>query len=560
LLGEVVAFDEDAVAEAFEGGVGVVEAVGLRERGVADVAAAAHVPFAEVAGRVAGMLEGAGDAGGVGVEPVAHAEIGVGLARGEEGVDEVAGGILAGGDGDAGGRADGRGDVELGEEGALRGEAIDVGGGDVAVAGDAEVAEAEVVDEDEEDVGAAGGLGRRGGGRGGSGEGGGEEAAAGEHRDHRSAGGRVGDALGWCEDKVMPTWGAEWMATLVDERTKRTRQTMVSPTVDGLDVRTEEGEWRQWPWARVTQGVGSKSEVELRCDGESVRVADWTMIDSIHRIAPVTRGRLKSQAGKKLGQIAGLYVGAAVVGVAAAWLAIGWAGAWAVAAAPRSWEKKIGEAAIGQFAPSEKVCGDRDVYLAMQTVAGRLRATVPAEAGAFDIRVVDDPLVNAVTLPGGYIVVYRGLLRASDTPEELAGVLAHEMQHAVQRHSMKALGREAALWSVVAWVTGGADVGVGQLAGELAGLKMQREDELAADAGALEMLLAAQIDAGGFESFFEKLGRQEGSVPWLGQAVSTHPESQERLRRIRRWREARDYAAKPLLDGERWREVRVRCR
>jgi len=91
-------------------------------------------------------------------------------------------------------------------------------------------------------------------------------------------------------------------------------------------------------------------------------------------------------------------------------------------------------------------------------------------------------------------------------------------------------------------------------------LKMQREDELAADAGALEMLLAAQIDAGGFESFFEKLGRQEGSVPWLGQAVSTHPESQERLRRIRKWREARDYAAKPLFDGERWREVRVRCR
>lgn len=360
--------------------------------------------------------------------------------------------------------------------------------------------------------------------------------------------------------KVMPTWGAEWMATLVDERTRRTRQTMVSPTVEGLDVRTEEGEWRQWPWGRVTQGVGSKTEVELRCGGESVRVADWTMIDSIHRIAPVTRGRLKSQAGKKLGQIAALYVGAIVGGLAAAWLAIGWAGAWAAAAAPRSWEKKIGEAAIGQFAPSEKLCGDRDVYLAMQAIAGRLREGVPAEAGTFDIRVVDDPLVNAVTLPGGYIVVYRGLLRASDTPEELAGVLAHEMQHAVQRHSMKALGRQAALWSVVAWVTGGADVGVGQLAGELAGLKMQREDELSADAGALEMLLAAQIDAGGFESFFEKLGRQEGSVPWLGQAVSTHPESQERLRRIRRWREARDYAAKPLLDRERWREVRVRCR
>lgn len=358
----------------------------------------------------------------------------------------------------------------------------------------------------------------------------------------------------------MPTWGAEWTATITDLRTQRTRRTMVSPTVAGLDVQTDEGEWREWPWARVTQGAGSRQEVELICDGESVRVADWTMIDSIHRIAPVTRGRLKSQAGKKLGQIAALYAGATVGALVLAWWAMGWAGAWAAAAAPRSWEKKIGEAAVGQFAPAEKVCGDRDLYLAMQAIAGRLQATVPAEAGRFDIRVVDDPLVNAVTLPGGYIVVYRGLLRASDTPEELAGVLAHELQHAVQRHSMKALGRQAALWSVVAWVTGGADVGVGQLAGELAGLKMQREDELAADAGALAMLEAARIDAGGFAAFFEKLGRQEGSVPWLGQAVSTHPDSKERLERIRAWRAGREYAVQPLVDGERWREVRVRCR
>jgi len=358
----------------------------------------------------------------------------------------------------------------------------------------------------------------------------------------------------------MPTWGAEWTATLVDQRTKRERQTMVSPTIEGLDVQNAEGEWQRWPWPRVKQGAGTSNEVEFVCDGQSVRIADRTMIDSLHRIAPATKAQFKSPSNQKVGLVVAGYVGGIAAAGLLAWFAIGWIGSWAAMLAPRSWEKKIGDVAIREFAPEGSTCSDRDLYLAMQAISRRLSESLPAEQGPFDIRVVDQPVLNAVTLPGGYIVVYRGLLRSADTPEELAGVLAHEMQHAVQRHSMKALGREAALWMLIGLVTGGSDPVTARMGGALAGMKMQREDELEADDGALEMLRSARISAAGFLSFFEKLARNDTAVPWLDGALSTHPATVERIARVRAWQAARDYYSQPILETEHWRRVRVSCR
>ncbi|MEP7365930.1 MAG: M48 family metallopeptidase [Acidobacteriota bacterium] len=357
----------------------------------------------------------------------------------------------------------------------------------------------------------------------------------------------------------MPTWGAEWMATLTDLRTKRERQAMVSPTLEGLDVQGVEGEWQRWPWGRVQQGAGVKGAVEFICDGQSVRIADMTMIDSLHRIAPATKVQFKSPNSQKPGLVVAGYVAAIVAAGVVMWFAIGWVGSWAAMAAPRSWEKRLGEAGIKELAPEGSTCGGRDVYLAMQSIARRLSERLPAEQGTFDVRVVDQPVLNAMTLPGGYIVIYRGLLRSADTPEELAGVLAHEMQHAVMRHSMKALGRQAALWMLIGLITGG-DTAATQIAGSMAGLKMQRSDELDADEGALRMLDDARISSGGFLSFFEKMARSEGGAPWLAGAISTHPETAERISRVRAWRAAHDVPVQPVMDNDSWRRVRASCR
>ncbi len=48
--------------------------------------------------------------------------------------------------------------------------------------------------------------------------------------------------------------------------------------------------------------------------------------------------------------------------------------------------------------------------------------------------VVNDSMVNALAASGGYILVFRGLLERTRSPEELAGVLAHEFQQVLHRH------------------------------------------------------------------------------------------------------------------------------
>ena len=93
-----IAEREQARAEPLELGEGFVEAIFGDERGFADVALAAHVPFAEMAGGVAGVLEHAGEGRGPGVEPMGHAAGVVGGAVVQEGVDAPALRILTGGE------------------------------------------------------------------------------------------------------------------------------------------------------------------------------------------------------------------------------------------------------------------------------------------------------------------------------------------------------------------------------------------------------------------------------------------------------------------------------
>ena len=68
-----------------------------------------------------------------------------------------------------------------------------------------------------------------------------------------------------------------------------------------------------------------------------------------------------------------------------------------------------------------------------------LTKALPSNPYAFRVSVVDSPVVNAFAAPGGYIVIYKGLLKYTKSPEELAGVLAHEIEHVIHRHVTRML-------------------------------------------------------------------------------------------------------------------------
>lgn len=144
----------------------------------------------------------------------------------------------------------------------------------------------------------------------------------------------------------------------------------------------------------------------------------------------------------------------------------------------------------------------------------------------------DDPAINAFAIPGGIVVVNSGLVKASSSPEELAGVLAHEVQHVEQRHSLKGMVQNLGLAAIAHFALGDYSGSLpAQMATELADLKFSRDHERDADNKGFDTLLKADINPQGMVSMFEKLDQASGSAPPA--LLSSHPDTQERIAHLR---------------------------
>lgn len=82
---------------------------------------------------------------------------------------------------------------------------------------------------------------------------------------------------------------------------------------------------------------------------------------------------------------------------------------------------------------------DPEVNLALSSIVQRLSSGCPREDLSFRVRVINSPVINAYAASGGFIYVNSGLLDILESPDELAGVLAHEVAHVCQSHSIKTI-------------------------------------------------------------------------------------------------------------------------
>ncbi len=151
--------------------------------------------------------------------------------------------------------------------------------------------------------------------------------------------------------------------------------------------------------------------------------------------------------------------------------------------------------------------------------------------------IVNAEAVNAFAVPGGYIYVNRGLVERADNMSELAGVLAHEIGHVEERHSIEQMERvqSANLGLNLAYILlGRAPSGVEQAAigvgGNLVFARYSRGAEDEADAVAIPLLMNAGINPRGLLTFFDELiAEQQRSPSALEAWFSTHPTTQERI-------------------------------
>ena len=225
---------------------------------------------------------------------------------------------------------------------------------------------------------------------------------------------------------------------------------------------------------------------------------------------------------------------------------------------PTSIDEKVGDLAEQQTLGTSAVLETGPARDAVSAIGRRLLAAAPPHDFAFRFVVIEDEVVNAFAAPGGFVVVHTGLLAAAGSAEEVAGVMAHEIAHVLERHSMRQLTRQVGFWTLVSVVLGSVDGISGVLvegAAELAELDYSRDQERAADDLGAEIMRTAGLPLDGMIAFFDRLARTEAGGPAL---LSTHPASDERADRLRALAELPVADPRPLdLD---WDAVRASLR
>lgn len=348
----------------------------------------------------------------------------------------------------------------------------------------------------------------------------------------------------------------DFAATFHDGRTATAHAVTVRATPAGLRIFGADGLLIAfWKTADLRAGgqLPGSAGVRVRCVAEPDARLMVPDAEFIRTVAPAitTTGRDRG------GWIMFVAASAAIVAVGIAVVfGLPAASRHLAALVPPSLEAEWGESLAAGLEAQWGACRAPAGDAALGLVATRLAAALPDFAKPRRVVVVRHEAVNALALPGGTILIFQGLLDAAEGPDEVAGVLAHEMTHVSERHVTAAAIRGLGVGVLVTLVTGDASGAVAGAAATLLSGAYSREDEAAADSGAVALLNRAGISAAGLARFFRRIGEKEtGLLPeWL----STHPDPWARAAAVDSAAASRPAAA--AMSAEQWAALRRICR
>jgi beta-barrel assembly-enhancing protease len=231
---------------------------------------------------------------------------------------------------------------------------------------------------------------------------------------------------------------------------------------------------------------------------------------------------------------------------------------------PDKWRDRVGEQIEASLTEGAKICSNSKGQQALSAMMARIIEGNP-DLPPIQVRVYDIPIMNAFAMPGDRIVMTSELIARAEQPEEVAGVLAHELGHVVNRHSEAQLVRVTGMQILFAIVTGGGGGDtISQFAGLAAILSYSRAAEEEADEYAIQAMTASAIDPLGLKSFFEKvLAEEKGggsgkTFGQIGEVFATHPGTEERIGKIPPL--PAGVKARPVMSEEQWQALKGFCR
>ncbi|MBR1130746.1 M48 family metallopeptidase [Bradyrhizobium iriomotense] len=331
---------------------------------------------------------------------------------------------------------------------------------------------------------------------------------------------------------------------------------------DALEISEEGGAPVRWAYADIRRADSPAGVIRLACTTAPslarLEIRDAALAADV--TARCTRLDEHQTSRRGIAKIVGWSVAAAVSIVCVVLFGVPLAADRLAPLVPKAIERRIGDASEVQVKTifGRNVCEDPAGKAAFTKLVNRLRDAAGLDDDSMTAGVLPTSVPNAFALPGGKVYVLKGLLDKAENPDEIAGILAHELGHLKHYDNMRGL-----------IYNGGTSFLIGLLFGDVTGssavifasrsvveASYSREAETAADTFAIEIMhKLGRSPKPAAELMFRITGKEGGSG--LTNILASHPLTEDRLARMTR--EDRPANGPPLLTDKEWRALKLIC-
>lgn len=324
---------------------------------------------------------------------------------------------------------------------------------------------------------------------------------------------------------------------------RSSRPHAVTATVDGERLRLAgDGVEREFALAdaRVSERLRHAPRLVTFADGSYCEVEDHAALESA-LAATGFRDSWVVRMQNRWSHALGALVATVIVLVVGYLYVLPWGARVAAEQVPAELEAKIGADAV-EWIDARLFEPTRLPEAQRVRLVERFAQLAPQDARAYRIEFRRSRIgPNAVALPGGLIVMTDELVQLAGSDDAVLGVLAHELGHIEHRHLLRRMITSTVTGAVATLLTGDASGIATALPATLADLSYSRDMEREADDYAIARLREHGVPLAPLADLFEKMesarrdraGKSDGPGVRLGGYLSTHPDTAERVRKLR---------------------------
>ena len=219
-------------------------------------------------------------------------------------------------------------------------------------------------------------------------------------------------------------------------------------------------------------------------------------------------------------------------------------------------EQKIGDLIIDAYLKDVKVVTDSTINNALDKIYTRLLTGMDSTNYNYRIYVVQNDDMNAFASLGGNLVIFTGLIKYADMPEEVAAVLAHEMGHVEKRHVVNKVVKELGITLVLSVLSGGDPGFMNEILQQCVSTVFDRNQEGEADDYGLELLEKIQIHPNAMAAIFRKIRDKYSSSTFENiEFLSTHPNTNTRIKKSLNYKTKEGFVSRAIEDIQ-WQLVK----